>query len=91
MNDFESKCEILGDLWIEYKDDEAFTEFIEYNDLGLPLAYSVSASLASVSELGEKYINETWDLLIEALGLDGHVFWDSLEHMLEKSVGEEQT
>ena len=70
MNDFSSKCEILGSLWLDYGDDETFSDFIEYNDIGLPLAYTVSAGLATATPQGELYINETWDLLVEALGIE---------------------
>lgn len=88
MNDFGSKCEILGELWIDYKGDEAFEDFIEYNDLGLPLAYAVNAGLVKAEPQGELYINESWDLLVEALGLDNEQDWESLEHMLENAVSE---
>jgi hypothetical protein len=85
MNDFSSKCEILGDLWLNYRDEDDFTDFIEYNDIGLPLAYTVSAGLATATPQGELYINETWDLLVEALGIDGEETWDSLDHMLDST------
>ena len=86
MNDFSSKCQILGDLWLDYKEDEAFADFIGYNDLGLPLAYVVSAGLAKVEPQGELYVNETWDLFVEALGLNSETEWESLEDMLENAV-----
>lgn len=85
MNDFSSKCEILGDLWLNYRDDENFQDFIEYNDIGLPLAYAVSADLAKAEPQGELYINETWDLLIEALGADNQATYDNLEHLLDEA------
>lgn len=86
MNDFSSKCEILGTLWLDHKDDENLIDFIEYNDLGLPLAYCVSAELVKIESQGELYVNETWDLLIEALALDPESEWESLDHMLENAV-----
>ena len=88
MNDFGSKCEILGDLWLNYREDENFQDFIEYNDIGLPLAYAISASLAKPEPQGELYINETWDLLIEALGADSQAEYDNLEHLLDEAAGE---
>lgn len=92
MNDFSSRCEILGDLWINYKDDDAFIDFVDYNDIGLPLAYCVSAGLAAVNPQGELYVNETWDLLIEALGLSGDedTIWESLDDMLDNAVTPEE-
>lgn len=88
MNDFSSKCEILGDLWLDYKGEDAFADFIAYNDIGLPLAYSISAGLAKAEPQGELYVNETWDLLIEALGADAEAEYDSLDDLLEQYSGE---
>ena len=84
MNDFSSKCEILGDLWLDYKNDEAFSDFIEYNDIGLPLAYAISSGLAKAEPQGELYVTETWDLLIEALEADAELTYDSLDDLLER-------
>ena len=40
---FSSKCEILGELWLKYRADYPDLEdFIEYNDLGLPIAYAIA-------------------------------------------------
>jgi hypothetical protein len=36
MTPIETIYEILADLWINYKYDDEFEDFIEYNDLGLP-------------------------------------------------------
>ena len=74
MTNFSSRCNILAELWIDYRQDENFTDFIEYNDLGLPLAYSISEGLATPNEQGIKYINETFDLLLEALGKEDEGF-----------------
>ena len=42
MVDLADKAGVLAELWINYRDDEDFTDFIEYNDIGLPLAYFVA-------------------------------------------------
>lgn len=34
---FEGRCSILGDLWLDYKENKELKDFIQYNDLGLPL------------------------------------------------------
>ena len=90
MNDFSKKCEILGDLWIEYRDDDNFKDFIEYNDIGLPLAYAVSSELATATPKGELYVNETWDLFIDSLGLDYNAEYESLDEMLEQAIESEE-
>jgi hypothetical protein len=43
---------------------------MEFNDLGLPLAYFVSENLCDVSDDGVRYINETFDLFLASLELN---------------------
>jgi hypothetical protein len=80
-NHFSRKCEILADIWLNYRDDEALKDFIEYNDIGIPLAYIISEGLATPVELSEKYVEETYSLLLESLGLEDSEDWDSLDGM----------
>lgn len=84
----ESKAQILSELWQDYREDNDFKDFIEYNDLGLPLAYAFANEIAKETELAERYVNESYDLLAESLGVSGTEPFDSLEDMLEQSVGE---
>lgn len=78
---FEAKCNILGDLWVGYKKDEEFSDFIEYNDLGLPLAYAISAEIIEPSPKAELFINETFELLLAGLAKEDEGF-ESLEDLL---------
>lgn len=71
MTDYKTICSILGELWSDYRTDPEFKTFIEYNDLGLPLAYSLSEGLVEeITEVGQKYVLETFNLLVSALELD---------------------
>lgn len=79
---FDSKCQILGQLWFEYKEDPEFTDFIEYNDIGLPLAFLLSSELAIPNAKSEMYIDETFSLLLAALGKESDEGYDSLEDLL---------
>ena len=85
MTSFENKYKILSDLWMNYRDDEEFEDFCDYNDIGLPLAYFVSADLVKLNDIAEVYISETFDLLCAALGLPLNEAYDSLELMFEVS------
>jgi hypothetical protein len=71
---FSNKCDILGNLWIEYSDDESLKEFIKYNDIGLPLAYAITEQLATITDLGTEWINETWEMLMGTLGIEDRGF-----------------
>jgi hypothetical protein len=70
MTDFDSKCEILGQFHSNYSAQKEFQDFMEFNDLGLPLAFFVSEGLCKVSDDGVRYINETWDLFIASLEIE---------------------
>lgn len=89
MTDFSKVCNILSQLYINYKDEEDFEDFIEFNDLGLPLAYLASEGLCEVSDDGKKYIMETWELFITSLGIQDEGF-DDLEEVLTKAQNKEK-
>lgn len=67
---FKAKCEILGDLWVAYKGDPEFEDFIHYNDLGLPLAYAISTGIVEKTVKAKTFVNETFELLLDSLGLE---------------------
>jgi hypothetical protein len=89
MTDFETQCEILSDLWLNYKENEELKDFIEYNDLGLPLAYLIHTDLAKVTDDGIPYVEETFNLLCTALDLDADAEYISLNEMLGEAEEEE--
>ncbi len=68
--DFADKAGILGQLWIEFRGDEDFSDFMEYNDLGLPLSYMVAEGLVKeCSPVGEDMIDETFKMFSALLEL----------------------
>jgi hypothetical protein len=84
MTELPNKCAILGQLYADYQDDEDFKEFIEFNDLGLPLAYMISENLCGLTSDGEKYITETWKLFLDFLILKDRDF-ESLDEVFAAS------
>jgi hypothetical protein len=74
ITDFESKALILGQLWVNFKTDDEWSDFMEYNDLGLPLAFAFAEGIINHTPTLEQYINETWDLFIEALDIEDQGF-----------------
>jgi hypothetical protein len=73
---FENKALILGQLWINYKNEDEWADFFEYNDLGLPLAFAFAEGVVNHTTMLEQYINETWDLFIEGLSIEDTGFED---------------
>jgi hypothetical protein len=89
MTNFSSKCSILGQIWEDHREDKEFVDFVEYNDLGLPLAYLNSEGLAMPSSDGMRYIEETFELFLSSLNVKDTGFNDLNEVMTAASKGEE--
>jgi hypothetical protein len=80
-NALENKITILAELWMNYRDEEQLKDFIEYNDLGLPMAYLLMNELLLPTQQSELYINETYSLLLASLEVDD-VEYESLDELL---------
>ena len=85
---FLNKVEILASLFANYSEDPEFVDFVEYNDLGLPLAHLAKEGLAAITVEGEGYIEETWLLFVESLGLDDTGF-ETLDEIFAASSSTE--
>jgi hypothetical protein len=88
MTDFRNVCEILGELYANYKEDEDFKDFIDFNDLGLPLAYFASEDLCEVSDDGARYITETWSLFLASMEMED-TEWQSLDQIFAAKLGDD--
>lgn len=80
---FSSKCEILSELWMNYREDKGFADFIEYNDMGLPLAYFIHTGVVDPLDEAHKYVDETFDLLIAAVGVDPEQEFTTLNDLFQ--------
>lgn len=83
----ESKAQILAELWQDYRDDEDFADFIEYNDLGLPLAYAVANGIADLNPLIEQFIDESFRLLLLGLEIKEDTGFEVLDDVLSSQMG----
>lgn len=84
MNSFENKTTILAELWMNYREDDQIKDFIEYNDLGLPLAYFITNEIVIPTNQAETYINESYDLLVAALEVED-LEYESLDEMMDSA------
>ena len=67
-----------------YRDEEAFEEFFDYNDIGLPLAYFIDSEIVDPSPRADLYISESFDMLLASLELEDAGF-ENLDSMLDSS------
>jgi hypothetical protein len=81
MTDLDKQFDILANFYLNYKDDSSTREFIEFNDIGLPLAFLTAEGLCQPSELALVYIQETFDILLATLGVTD-IGFESLDHLL---------
>jgi hypothetical protein len=81
---YSNKCEILAELWLNYRNDEDFQDFTEYNDLGLPLAYAIANDIVKSTEMAQRFVEETFDLLLAGMNLEDTGF-DTMDDILSQS------
>jgi hypothetical protein len=81
VNNFENKIPILAELWMNYRDDDQIKDFVDYNDLGLPLAYLLTNEIVMPTKQAEVYINETYDLLLASLEVEDNEY-QSLDEIM---------
>jgi hypothetical protein len=81
---FELRCSILGDFWFKFKDEDEndWEDYLEYNDLGLPLAHALAEGLIEANSKTKDLINESWNSLMDALEIEDSGF-RNLEELLE--------
>jgi len=67
---------------LNYRGDEEFTDFLEYNDLGLPLAYAIASEIVASTPIAQAFVEETFDLFITGLGIEEDTGFDTLDDVL---------
>ncbi len=79
--DYASKIDILNYIWINYSEEEGFQDFIEINDLGLPLAHLISNGIVESTPLAEQLVNQSFNDLMELFEIEDSGF-KSFEEIL---------
>jgi len=85
--DLEEKAAIIEEFskafTTGYIDREFFSDFVIYNDLGIPIAQMISYQLGSLNESGQSVLEETWINLCDLLELNPEEEYDDFEEMLD--------
>lgn len=87
---FSKKCEILGSLWVAYKDEaeklEGWKQFFSWSDVALPMAYMVWLDMVSLKEDSPSnpklFIEESWEELCKILEKNPDESYESIEELL---------
>ncbi len=83
---FENKALILADLWMNFRNDEEFQDFVDYNDLGLPLAYALANGVVKPTDKAISFVDETFMLLLAGLGIEEDTGFESLDDILSGTI-----
>lgn len=89
--EFTNKCLILADLWLNYRDEEEYADYIKYNDLGLPLAYCITNDIIEANDMAERFIDEAWTILLAGLEIEEDTGFDLLDDLLMEGNSQFQT
>lgn len=78
---FSKKCEIIHDFYLDYAYEHK--DFVEVNDIGVPLALLIVQGCATPTIDGIDYIEATYIALCNMLGADPELPWNSADEMME--------
>jgi hypothetical protein len=64
------KAGVVGQLWIEFRNDEDFDHFMEYNDIGCPMGYMLAEGIVKeLTPLGEEMLEETFKMFLSLINI----------------------
>jgi hypothetical protein len=67
--DYAKQIDILDEVFMGYRYDENFEDFIDFNDAGLPLAHLIHDGIVESTPMAEELIKESFGLLLEMFGI----------------------
>ena len=80
---FSNKVEILHDFYMNYSSSNEYVDFMKIQDLGLPAAVLSFNGSANLTDIGIKYVEETWIALCELFEVDHHGEYDDYDSFME--------
>jgi hypothetical protein len=80
---FESKCQILHQVWTEKRDEALFADFIKYGDLGIPLAYAIHERIIEATPEAKEFIDDVFDVLVGFSGAGEDTGFEDLQDLLD--------
>lgn len=95
MTELEIKCDIIEEFMRDhaYQNVEILDiveKFIDFNDLGVPLAQAVSYKLAELTEEGITVVEETWIYFCEMMMIDPYGEYSNLDDCLTFGIKDDE-
>ncbi len=83
MTPFDTQCEILSDLWLNYRDEESVVPLFEYFDIGFPMAFAHNQGLVKLEPVAMEMITQCWLGVLESFGHEQDTGFSDLGEMAE--------
>lgn len=78
----DKKYEILASFWAQNAEEPKYAPFVEHFRLGLACAYLAQSGMATMTDMGNSFVNQTWDSFMNMMGKQDTGF-ESLESVTE--------
>jgi hypothetical protein len=82
--DNRTKAEILVQFTQDSFNDETYSEFFDYNDLGIPMSIAVVQDMVILTDAGEQLLDETWKDLCLLFEADPDSEYESIDDLTTK-------
>jgi hypothetical protein len=82
--DNRTKAEILVQFTQDSFNDETYSDFFDYNDLGIPMSIAVVQDMVILTDSGEQLLDETWKDLCLLFEADPDNEYESIDDLTVK-------
>jgi hypothetical protein len=79
----ESQVKILSEVWVDYRDEEAFEGLFEYADIAFPLAFAIDYGIVELTDKASAHVREAFGLLIQTLNAEDKEYDSFADILLE--------
>ena len=78
---FDTQCEILTEMWLNYRDEESVVELFDFFDMGFPMAFAHHEGLAKLEPVGKEMVIQCWAGVLEAFGHEQDTGFETLSDL----------
>ncbi len=82
--DYAKQIEILNEVWYHHRDEEQFFDFVDFNDVGLPLAHLIHKGIVESTPMAEELIRESFGLLLALFNINNDTGFNSLKEIIKE-------
>lgn len=80
---YDKQIEILNEVWYHHRDEEQFFDFVDFNDVGLPLAHLIHKGIIQSTPMAEELVRESFGLLLALFNINDDTGFDSLSKIMQ--------